>query len=142
MRQLLEQPRHIFVCIRQRRATCNDDKCVCWQIEILSAQVPVLRFKNCRVNSRRNYSHAAAGLVYWASPGDFGQPMAVCDHACSTIPICPQFPRMRSLRQKSTCRPSQDWTWIARLCLVGVTIAATIEKAASGRVPHVVDADH
>src|SRR4029077_14098910 len=36
-RQLLEQPRYIFVCIGQRRATCNDDKCVYWQVQMLSA---------------------------------------------------------------------------------------------------------
>src|SRR5436190_24316461 len=49
---------------------------------------------------------------------------------------------MRSLCQKSVYRPSQDRTWIARLYLLGVTIAATIKKAASGQVPHIMDADN
>src|SRR6266498_2128040 len=109
---------------------------------MLAAKVLVLRFKDCRVDSRRNYSHPAAGFGDWASRSDFSQPVTVCSHACSTISICPQFPRMRSVCQESVCRPSQDRTWIARVCLVGVAIASTIKKAAAGHVPHIVDADH
>ena len=49
---------------------------------------------------------------------------------------------MRSLCQKSVCRPSQNRTWIARLYLPDVPIASTIKEAASSHVPHIVDADH
>src|SRR5207247_8084336 len=52
------------------------------------------------------------------------------------------FSRMRSLCQKSVCRPSQDRTWIARLYMLGVPIASTIKEAASSHMPHVVYADH
>ena len=109
---------------------------------MLSALVLVLRFKNARVDSRNNYSHPATSFGYWTPPGDFGQPLAVCDHACSTIPICPQFPRMRTLCQNSICRPFQDRTEIATMCLVGIAIASTIKEAASGHMPHIVDADN
>src|SRR6266705_4671638 len=108
---------------------------------MLSAQILVLRLKNCRVDSRANYSHPTARFDNWASPRNFGQPLAVCDQPCSTIPVCPQFPRMRSRCQEPVCRPSQDGTGIARVCLVGVTIASTIPKAAAGHVPHIVEAD-
>src|SRR5262249_48816787 len=109
---------------------------------MLSAQVLVLRFKNARVDSRSNYSHPSTSFRYWTSPGNFGQPLAVCDHACSTIPICPQFPRMLSLCQNSTCRPSQDRTEIATMWLLGIAIAPMIKEAASGHMPHIVDADN
>ena len=53
----------------------------------------VLRFKNRRVDSRRNYSHAAASFGYWALAGDFGQPVTVCDHAA------PQFRYARNFHE-------------------------------------------
>ena len=90
----------------------------------------------------RTEYHPAASLGYWASASDFGQPVTVCDHPRSTISVCPQFPRMRSPCQKSVCRPYQDRAWIASFHLPGVPIAATIKKAASGHVPHIVDTDH
>src|ERR1700730_13853068 len=109
---------------------------------MFSAQRLVLWIKDSRIDSRSNYSHAAASFDYWAPPGDFGQPVAVRDQACSASRIRPQFPGVRSVRQKPVHRPSQNWTWLVRLCLVAVTIASAIKKAASGHVPHIVRADY
>src|ERR1700745_1937423 len=107
MRQLLKEPGHVFACIPQRRGTGGDDKSAFRQLKVLPAYVLVLRFKNCRVDSRKNYLYAAAGFGYWTSPRDISQPMAVCDHACSTTRINAQFARVRGARQKPICRPSQ-----------------------------------
>src|SRR5262249_36268453 len=109
-RQLLEQPWHIFVFIGERRAACSDDKCVFWQVETFSAQGLVLGFENSCFDSRGNYFHSAASFGYRASGSNLGQPVTVCDHACSTISIRPQLPRMRSHCQKSVCRPFQNRT--------------------------------
>ena len=109
---------------------------------MLAAEIFVLWFEQRRVDSGRNHLHPTTGFDYWASADDFGKPVAVCDHARSAFRICPHLPRMCSLCQQSVCRPSQDRAWIARLCLVGVPIASAIEKAASGHVPHIVDADN
>ena len=101
-----------------------------------------MRCKNSCVDSGRNYSQTAASLGNLASPGDFREPMAVSDHACSTVAICSQLSRMRSLCHESVCRPSQDRTGIASMSLVGVAIAATIKETAAGDVPHVVQTNN
>ena len=57
------------------------------QVEMFSAQRLVLRFKNCRVDTRRNYFHPATSFGYWAWPADSGQPEAIRDKLGATIPI-------------------------------------------------------
>ncbi len=79
--QLLQQPRHIFVFIGERRAACNDQKCVRRQVEMFSAQRLVLRFKHCRVDSGRNYSHPATSFGDWAARRRF-QPASDCLRPC------------------------------------------------------------
>src|SRR5206468_4655237 len=109
---------------------------------MLSTQILVLRLKNCRVNSRKNYTDPAASFSYWTARGDFRHPLAVCDHACSTFLVRVQLSGVRSFCQQSVCGPSQDGTWITRIRLVGVAVASAIKKATSGHMPHVVNTDH
>src|SRR5437763_16183628 len=97
-----------------------------------------MRCKNSCVDSGRNYSQTAASLGNSASPGDFREPITVSDHACSTVAICSQLSRMRSLCHESVCRPSQDRTGIASMSRLGVAIAATIKETAAGDMPQLV----
>src|SRR5262249_54866964 len=88
MRQLLEQPRHIFVLIGQRRTACNDDKCVPGQVEMFSANYLVVQLKHRRLDSRRNHSHSPRDLYNWTSPGQFRQPETISNKPDATVPIC------------------------------------------------------
>ena len=105
---------------------------------MLSAQALVLRFKNSRVDSRRNYSHTAASFGNWASSGDFGEPMAVGYQTRSAFVISAQLSRLLVRCKKSVRGPSQDRAWRAGIT---VKIAAAIKEAAASHMPHIVDAD-
>jgi hypothetical protein len=107
-------------------------------VEVFSAQVLVLPFKNSCVNSGRNYSHTAASFGDWASPGDSGKPMAVSYQTRSAFVIGAQLSRLLVRCKKSVRRPSQDRAWRAGIT---VKIATAIKEAAASHMPHVMDAD-
>src|SRR5205085_667929 len=123
-------------------ASCDNHERVWRQAKLFSTQLPVVRLKKTQIDARANYSHSAARFSYWTSSRELGQPLGIYHHACSGIAIGAQFARMRSVCQQSLRRPPQDRTRITRIDVAGVSVAATVKKAASGDVPHVVNADH
>jgi hypothetical protein len=80
---------------------------------MFSAEPFFLQFKNRGVDTGRDYSHTTARFGYNTSPGDVGQPLAVCDHSRSTTSIGSQLPRVVSRGQNLVCRPFQNRTWSA-----------------------------